>query len=478
MRKLLSMNKKSNQIDLVKLLFYILKRLWLVVLCAEIGFGVCYTYLTQELPDTFTAYGTMYVSSNSPDMYDAQSTYSGDLTSASQLIKTLLVVVKRDTVMAKVTDSISADHPEVTAAFVSESLSMESVSDTGVVAVKSTTEEAQLSADIVNAVMEIAPKEIIHVVGLGNVEIMDYAAVPVLPNDRNAVLKAFQYGALAGAVLAIVLLSLLYVLNQRITDVQEIKDSYDSPILASIRRVEVSGKRDAGAFLLTENSSLEIQESYAKLRMNLFYTLAGKDNKTVVVTSAVSGEGKSTIASNLAISCAMSGNRVLLVDGDLRRSSQLDIFKFDPNAPGLSDVLVGKSQWQNTILKEIRKNVDLLPTGYIPPNPSELLESDKMKQLMKEWDQAYDLVLLDMPPIDIVADPLVLSAYVSGCVFVVRQNFSNHPDIRRALVAAEMTGMNILGFVYYCDHMKEGSRYSRRYYKNYYKKYDNVVRKQ
>ena len=153
MRKLLSMNKKSNQIDLVKLLFYILKRLWLVVLCAEIGFGVCYTYLTQELPDTFTAYGTMYVSSNSPDMYDAQSTYSGDLTSASQLIKTLLVVVKRDTVMAKVTDSISADHPEVTAAFVSESLSMESVSDTGVVAVKSTTEEAQLSADIVNAVI-------------------------------------------------------------------------------------------------------------------------------------------------------------------------------------------------------------------------------------------------------------------------------------------------------------------------------------
>ena len=463
-----SMKKNKNQLDLVKMLLYIVRNFWLVVLCAEIGFGAFYMYVTRRLPETYTAAGTMYVSSYNPNMIDEEYMKSGDLSSSSQLIKTLMVIIKRDSVMKKVTDRVSETHPGISLETVSSSLSMESVSDTGVVAVISTTREAQLSADIVNAVMESAPDEIARVVGVGNVDIMDYAVVPVLPNDRKSVLISFQYGAAAGAALAASLLAILYVLNQKITNINDLKNNYRIPILASIRRTEGGGK-NPDAFLLTRNNSLETAENYAKLRMNLLYTLVGKERRIVVVTSSVSGEGKSTISSNLAISCSMSGKKVLLVDGDMRRSSQSDIFKLDGDQKGLSDAIAGRCKWENVILKNIVHKVDLLPAGHIPPNPAELLESDAMNRLLEEANTNYDLVLLDMPPVDIVADPLAVSAHVAGCIFVVRQNFTTHPDIRKALAAVQMTNMNVLGFVFYGEHLHDTSYYSRKYYKNYYK---------
>lgn len=464
------MKKKANQIDLVKMLFFILKHLWLLVLCAEIGFGALYMYMTRRMPETYTATGTMYVSSYNPEYIDDEYTRPGDLSSASQLIKTLLVVVKRDSVMSKVADRVSETHPGIDTEMVSSSLSMESVSETGVVAVKSTTLEAQLSADIANAVMEIAPEEIVRVVGVGNVDIMDYAVIPVLPNEKKAVFSSLKYGAAVGAAFAVVLLALLYILNQKITDLRELKENYKLPILAEIKRLD-SAKKDPEAFLLTNRSPLEVSENYAKLRMNLFYTLVEKEQKIVVITSSVSGEGKSTISANLAISCAMSGNNVLLVDGDMRRSSQSEIFKYETDKEGLSDVLAGRCEWQNVIMKDVAQKVDLLPAGHLPPNPAELLESSRMQQLLLELNDTYDLVLLDMPPVDIVADPLAVSAHVAGCIFIVRQHFTTHQDLRKALSAAEMTDMNVLGFVFYGEHMHESGYYSRKYYRKYYKNY-------
>ena len=206
--------------------------------------------------------------------------------------------------------------------------------------------------------------------------------------------------------------------------------------------------------------------------MNLLYTLAGKETHSVIITSAVTGEGKSTITANLAISCSMSDKKVLLVDGDLRRASQSSIFELSNRTKGMSEVLVGNCKWQDVILKNIRGKVDLLPAGHFPPNPAELLGSSEMLQLLEELEETYDLVLLDMPPINIVADPLVLSNYVAGCIFVTRQDYSDHREIRKALIEAELAGMNVMGFVFYGENIKEAGYYNRKYYDKYYSKYE------
>ena len=139
---------------------------------------------------------------------------------------------------------------------------------------------------------------------------------------------------------------------------------------------------------------------------------------------------------------------------------------------GLSDILIHTCELQDAIQKEIRENLDLLPAGHFPPNPAELLESNEMQQVLQQLEKDYDLILIDMPPINVVADPLALSESVAGCLFVTRQNFSDHRDIKKALIAAEMTGMNVLGFVFYGENINQGGYYSRRYYKKYYSKYD------
>ena len=473
------MNRKTANIDLVKLLFYILKHVWLLILCAAIGAGFMYWRTAYCMQDTYTASGTMYVYNANPNLVNYGYTNTSDLSSAVKLLDTYMVVVKSNKVLDVVVEQLLPDYPTITADAIAGSLSMGSVSETGVLRVRCTTDNPQKSADICNAVLDVAPNEIIRVVSAGNIEIIDYATPPKSPDSRGTLRQA-MIGAMAGAVGAAGILALLFLLNQKVDDTKELTDNYTLPVLSSIKR-EKEENEDPGMFMLNENSPMEVIESYAKLRMNLLYTLVDKEKHTVIVTSAISGEGKSTIAANLAISVAMSGKRVLLVDADMRRACQHDLFHYDENYNGLSDVLVGACSWKDVVLASNQSTLHILPAGSMPPNPTELLDSPAMHTLLKKLEAAYELVLLDVPPINIVADPLALSNWVAGGLFVVRQGYSDHRDIRRALIQAEMTGLNLLGFVFYGENLRQDGYYSRRYhygkygkyYGNYYKRYDS-----
>ena len=207
----------------------------------------------------------------------------------------------------------------------------------------------------------------------------------------------------------------------------------------------------------------------------MLYMLAGKGKKAVAVSSAIAGEGKSTITANLAISCAMSGKKVLLIDADIRRACQRDHFKYAEDASGLSEILIGENAWQDVIIRSGRENLDILPAGHAAPNPAELLSLPALPAALSEMEQQYDLILLDTPPINVVSDPLALSAHVAGSVMVVRQNYSDHREIRKALISAEMAGMNVLGFVFYGEKLKQGKYYGKKYYKKYYSRYEKQV---
>ena len=472
------MNKKSTSIDLVKLFFYILKRVWLLILCAAIGAGCMYWRSNYRKQDTYTASGTMYVYNANPNLVNYGYTNTSDLSSAVKLLDTYMVVVRSNKVLDVVVERLLPDYPTITAGAIAGSLSMGSVAETGVALVRCTTDNPQKSADICNAVMDVAPNEIIRVVSAGNIEIIDYATPPIVPDSRNTK-RQMMIGGLAGAVVAAGILMLFFLLNQKVDDTKELTDNYTLPVLSAIKR-EKEESEDPGMFMLNENSSMDMIESYAKLRMNLLYTLVDKEKHTVIVTSAISGEGKSTIAANLAISVAMSGKRVLLVDADMRRACQHEVFHYDDKLTGLSDVLVGSCSWQDVVLTSGQSTMNILPAGSLPPNPAELLDSPAMHTLLTELEAAYDLILLDVPPINIVADPLALSAWVAGGLFVVRQCYSDHRDIRRALIQAEMTGLNLLGFVFYGENLQQGGYYNRKYYSkygkyygNYYKRYDS-----
>ncbi len=462
------MENKAMRIDLSKLARYIFRWIWLIILCGAVGFAGMYYYAVHFTTDTYSASGTLYVFNGNPNLVNYQYTNTTDLESAVQLLDTYMVVVKSKKVMDAVAERLNADYPGITTERISNTLSMGSISKTGVLQVISTTENAKLSADICNAVLDVAPQEIIRVVGAGSIEVIDYAEEPLLPDPRNPVQKGLL-GAMAGIVLACGYLALSFIMNHKIRDEEDITDNYTPPVLSSIQRLKMK-KEDPMAFMLTDASPMEVREGYAKLRMNIAFIMSGKEKKTLVVTSAVSGEGKSTIATNLAISCAKGGKKVLLIDGDLRRSCQSAIFGYRSNKAGLSEVLIGKCSWKEAVVSGGDGKPSILFAGYLPPNPSELLGSRAMAELLSELETEYDLILLDVPPINIVSDPLVVSESVEGCLFVVRQDYSDHREVRKALIAAEMMGMNVVGFVLYGEKLNQGgSYYGRKYYKDYYK---------
>ena len=484
------MNKQGGSIDLARLAVYILKRIWLVILCAAIGFGFMY-WRASKAPDTYTASGTMFVTNSNPNLVNYGYTSMSDISSAVQLVNIYSEVVKSETVMQRVLEYaiepagengneddvlLSQKYPGLTTSFVRNAISMKSIHETPMVQVSCTTMDPKLSTDICNSVLQVAPGAIKDVVAAGEAKAQDFAVVPVLSNGRDDK-KQGLLGGMSGAVLACALLTLLFMMNHQVEKPGEITDHYTPPILSYIRRAKGSEK-DAGAYLINEKSDMDLVEGYAKLRMNLLYTLSEKMHRTVLVTSAISGEGKSTIAANLAVSLAMSGKKILLVDADMRRACQSEIFYYDPNASGLADILTGNTTAKKAIVSTVWENLDILPAGSMPSNPCELLESPMMAKLIQEMEEQYDLVLMDVPPINIVSDPLALSSQSAGTLFVVRQEFSDHREIRRALVSCEMTGMEVLGFVFYGEKLHQGKYYSKRSQRGYeyYNKYDTRSR--
>ena len=464
------MEKSAVRFDMVKLLQYYTKRLWIVALCAVVGFSFMYLRTVNQKIDSYTASGTLYVYNGNPSMINYNYTSTNDLNSAVQLLNTYMVVVKSAKVMDAVAERLSAKYPGISPEFIAQTLSMASVSNTGVLQVNCVTWNPQMSADICNAVLDVAPAEIVRVVSAGGSKIIDYAQPPQYPNSRSPMRKGL-IGAVAGGLLAGVVLLILFLLNHKIANAKDLTDNFTPPVLASIRRSRTENS-DPGYFLLSEQSEMETLDRYAKLRMNLLYTLAGKEHRTVEITSAIAGEGKSTVAANLAISCALGGKRVLLVDSDLRRACQRDNFKYPKESKGLSEALIDDHDWRSSVISTQWENLNVLPAGEYPPNPAELLGIKRMGELLREMESEYDMVLLDMPPINIVSDPLAVSESVAGCLFVSRQNYSDLRDIRKALISAEMTGMNVLGFVFYGERLHEDSYYSRKYYKKYYHSYD------
>ncbi len=462
------MGKKNVTIDFINLIKFFLKYIWLILLCAAIGFGFLYWHAAKNKTVTYTAFGTMYIYNGNPNVVNYGYTSSSDLNSAVQLLDTYMVVIRSNKVLDVVAERLSRDYPDITPEYIATTLSMGSVAETGVVSVSCTAEDPLLATDICNAIMDIAPNEIKRVVSAGSIEIIDKATVPTSPDVRSPMKKSL-IGAVGGAAVPIGVLFLCFLLYHKVRDTKELTAQYTLPVLSSIK-FEKKGSDDPQKFLLNKNSSLNQLEMYAKLRMNTMNTLAGQEKHSVIITSAISGEGKSTISSNLAVSFALSGRSVLLVDADMRRACQSKIFKYGERIPGLSDVLLGNCSWKSTLVKTSLSNMDVLPAGSQYPNPAELLESPAMRKLLQKLEDAYDMVLIDVPPVNIVGDAFDLSPNIGGGIFVVRQRYSDHREIRKALIQAEMSRLNLLGFAFFGEDIEETG--NKRYYNSYYSNYD------
>ncbi len=227
--------------------------------------------------------------------------------------------------------------------------------------------------------------------------------------------------------------------------------------------------------LLSEKSNFRVQEAYRMARTNLLYSGGGEDERMVFgFTSAAPGDGKSLTCANLAISFAMSGKKVLLLDCDMHKPTQDTAFGVSTEN-GLSEYLAAICDAPE-ILPTSRKNLFLLPAGHCPPNPAELLYGARFESLIAMAQKEYDCVFIDLPPINLISDATVISKYVKGYVMVVRAGYSDSRAVQQAVEAIQTVNGKIAGFVLngILGEDGEGGYYSRyrRYGRyGYYGKY-------
>lgn len=198
--------------------------------------------------------------------------------------------------------------------------------------------------------------------------------------------------------------------------------------------------------ILNKNSSFFVREAYKTLRTNIRFFLNQEGCKKFCVTSSTMGEGKSITILNLAISFAENGQKVLLIDADMRRPAMARLL-VEKVAPGLSNVLAGLVTEEEAIRKEVYPNLDILFSGDIPPNPSELLGSDRMKELLARLSLDYDYILVDSPPVNAVADARVVASLLDGVLYLVRQGKTEKEAVARGINQLKLTDAKLLGFI-------------------------------
>jgi len=201
-------------------------------------------------------------------------------------------------------------------------------------------------------------------------------------------------------------------------------------------------------------------EAYRMLRTNIQYSSVDRKLKSLVITSAEEEEGKSTVAGNLALAFAESNNSVILIDCDLRKPSIHKKFKLS-NIVGLSDVLIGKESLEDCIV-QYNNNLHILPAGTLPPNPSDMLNSNFMTRLLEFLQSKYDLIVLDTTPIIAVADAQILSAKVDGTLVVVRAMRTRYESVIEVKNLLNKVGANIIGTIF------NGVDYSNKKYSKYF----------
>ena len=226
---------------------------------------------------------------------------------------------------------------------------------------------------------------------------------------------------------------------------------------------------------LHKNLEFTATEQYKLIRANLDFTLPEDEKCPVIgVTSSMRGEGKSTTAVNLSYVFAEKGSKVLLIDADLRIPSiakKLDI----ESSPGLADLLRGKGTQISELKAHVLDNWFILPSGDIPPNPSELLGSTRMKNVLDQLREIFDYIIIDLPPVNIVSDAVSIASLISGMIIVIREDYTEKKELERCFRQLKLSNVNILGCVMNEAKAESGSygKYKKYKYYKYYRYYQS-----
>ncbi|WP_278276561.1 polysaccharide biosynthesis tyrosine autokinase [Anaerobranca gottschalkii] len=289
-----------------------------------------------------------------------------------------------------------------------------SIRDTEVIEIKVQDTNPQLAARIANELSEVFIRRIHEFIKKENVQILDYAVIPTNPIKPRPMLN-ITIAFVLGVMIGVGLVFLLEYLDNSVKGPDDVEKRLNLPVLGAVPLME--GNENQLKLITMKDPKSPISEAYRMLRTNIQFSNLDNELKTILVTSSGPAEGKSTSISNLAVTMVNMGHKVLLIDADLRKPQIHKIFNLDNDA-GMTNILMGE-KIENVVHSISGMKLDIITTGPIPPNPSEILGSKAMKNFIEQCKEKYDIILIDSPPVAVVTDAAVLSKITDGTLFVV-----------------------------------------------------------
>ena len=485
------------EIDVGRIFFAIMNRFWLVllvsVLCAAIVFGATRCFVTEE----YQASAMFYVNNNSYTANEnpSSSISNGDLATSRGLVNSYIVILNTRETLNEV---IAYTGLDLNYSQISGMISAAAVDKTEMFRVTVTSPDPKEAEQIANAVAHILPDRIGNIIDGSSAEVVDWAVEPTAPSSPNYVRNTL-IGFLVGFLLCVGVIVLREMFDTTIHSEDDIELVCPHPVLSMVPDMRGGGKTGSHYYgygekkkkkkfrkgmtkaekqvagMIGGNVSFVAGEAYKRLRTKLQFSFTDDSNCRVIgLSSALSGEGKSLTSINLAYTLAQLNKRVILLDCDMRRPTLAEKMGLNKK-PGLSEYLTGQQGFKEVIQRygENEENLafHVISAGENPPNPMELLSSLRMERLLASLREAYDYVILDLPPMTEVTDAMAVAPKADGMLLVVRQNYCDRMVLRDTVQQFAFIDAKILGVVFNCTSENAGKYFGRVYYTPYYKKY-------
>ena len=430
-----------EEIDIKEFLRYIKKFLipMFIVSALAVG-GVVYYDINIKKPMYKTS-TTVVLAQSSDKNITSQATLN-DVNLNQKLVATYTEIVKSKLVLQQAIDELGL---ETSVNDLAKHVTVTAVEDTEILKITVEDGNKEIAAQIANKIADIFTKEIKNIYKLENVSALDVAQTPEGVSNNTTIrdgVIAFLLSVFGISAIAFI----VYYFDDTIKYNDELERKIKMPIAGKIVKSEINPKKDNELIVERYPKSI-ISESIKTLRTNLQFSNVDKGFKTILITSANAGEGKSFIASNLAISFAQANKKTLLIDCDLRKGRLHKLFEL-PNVQGfstmLTDVIANSKKYIN---KTRIKNLDVITRGFYPPNPSELLSSKKFKEVVDYLKGKYDIIIFDGAPCNGVTDSVIISTVADETILVAYENKTTKSTLDAAHESLEKVNSHITGLV-------------------------------
>ena len=483
-----------DEINLGEMLAYFKAKLHILLIIFTLIFGLGSFYVFFMQKPKYEATATVIVSSDK-----SNANLPGEVATNKNLIDTYTQVVKSHRVLDKVKSDMNT---ELTYSDMLGMIEVSAIKGTEIINITTTDRDAEFATKMTNKIADHFVKEIAKIYNDRNINVLDSAVTPTEPANIKVVRQEIIAFA-AGIIVSVSILFLIFYFDRSVKTSEQVESQLHLPVIGKIHMIDAEkerlkrrqralalkakkeAKEDDSAenaenaeneeeaseedlsseLILKNNPKSIISEDFRTVRTSLDFSLVGKNNNSLVLTSTVPNEGKSFVSANLAIAFANTGKKVLLVDADMRLGRQHEIFELS-NQAGLSNLLVETAgdRLRKYVQKTDIENLSVVTRGVTPPNPAELIDSKQMEKFIATAKSKYDYVIIDSAPVYNLADSLIISKKADRTLIVCRVNKTNIDHVKDGLKSLQAIDANVAGVILNQIPLEKRTGYYNQYY--------------